>query len=74
MLIKATALPWMNKFISISGQVILPYASGIIGAILPTLAYEDISNRDIRETAKEANNSLMKLITPDFDKAENDKM
>jgi len=74
MLIKATALPWMSKFITLSGQVILPYASGIIGAILPTLAYEDISNRDIRETAKEANSSLMKLITPDFDKAENDKI
>ena len=34
----------------------------------------NITNRDIRETAKEANSSLMKLITPDLDKAKNDKM
>jgi len=40
-LIKETALAWLHKFIVLGGPIILPLSSGVIAAILPTLAFEE---------------------------------
>uniref|UniRef100_H2YAI9 Protein VAC14 homolog n=1 Tax=Ciona savignyi TaxID=51511 RepID=H2YAI9_CIOSA len=100
-LIQETSLVWLLHFVSLAGSVVLKYLSGILGAILPTLAYDNQQHKNIlfpgcvdillltffiiqtclthpeqilhiRETAKQANISLMKLITPSLDKEGND--
>uniref|UniRef100_A0A6M2DYB2 Protein VAC14 homolog n=1 Tax=Xenopsylla cheopis TaxID=163159 RepID=A0A6M2DYB2_XENCH len=40
----------------------LPFLSGVIGVILPCLAYESDSRRNIKETATALNLSLLKLV------------
>ncbi|KAK9497098.1 hypothetical protein O3M35_004475 [Rhynocoris fuscipes] len=65
--IQITALTWINDFIRLSGKKMLMYTSGILTAILPCLAFEGESKRNIRDTAKSVNSSLMILITPDLD-------
>ncbi|XP_076809640.1 protein VAC14 homolog [Clavelina lepadiformis] len=69
-LIKETALLWVYRLVILAGSVILGYTSGILGAILPTLAYEESTIKNVRETAKRANQALMNLITHDYDKKE----
>nr|CAB3267587.1 protein VAC14 homolog [Phallusia mammillata] len=66
-LIKGTALEWLHKFIKYAGPQILPFASGIVGAILSTLACEEPEHKNVKETAKMANQSLMKLIGSNYD-------
>ncbi|XP_078482952.1 protein VAC14 homolog [Ciona intestinalis] len=73
LLIQERSLNWLVHFISLAGSVVLKYLSGILGAILPTLAHEDVLHKNIRETAKRANVSLMKLITPALDKEQTDQ-
>uniref|UniRef100_F6XH13 Protein VAC14 homolog n=1 Tax=Ciona intestinalis TaxID=7719 RepID=F6XH13_CIOIN len=73
LLIQERSLNWLVHFISLAGSVVLKYLSGILGAILPTLAHEDVQHKNIRETAKRANVSLMKLITPALDKEQTDQ-
>ena len=49
----------------------VPFSSGILTAVLPTLAYDNYSNT-IWETAKLANHELMMLVTSDYDVIEGD--
>uniref|UniRef100_A0A069DWW3 Protein VAC14 homolog n=2 Tax=Triatominae TaxID=70999 RepID=A0A069DWW3_9HEMI len=69
--IQITALSWINDFIHLSGEKMLPYTSGILTAILPCLAFESESKKSIRDTAKSVNASLMELITSNLDEYEN---
>ncbi|XP_039264728.1 protein VAC14 homolog [Styela clava] len=68
--IKVKALLWMQEFIKLAGPIVLQYASGVVGAVLPTLAYEDLMHNSVHEAAKSANSSLMKLIDNSCDKSE----
>ena len=43
-LIKETSLKWLVECVQLAKSIILPFSSGILSAILPTLAYEDFSN------------------------------
>lgn len=76
-LIQFTAITWLKEFVRLSERSMLPYASGLLTAILPCLAYDDERRnllfddeikKSIIETSKIVNNSLMKLITPEDDK------
>ncbi|CAH2323816.1 VAC14 homolog [Pelobates cultripes] len=68
-LIQLTAMSWMREFLQLAGRVMLPYASGILTAVLPCLSYDD-RKKSIKEVANVCNQSLMKLVTPEDD--END--
>jgi vacuole morphology and inheritance protein 14 len=46
-LLRYTAITWINEFAILSGSAILPYASGILTAILPCMAYDDDSRKGI---------------------------
>lgn len=35
------AVTWIKEFVTLAGHEMLPYASGILTAVLPCLAYED---------------------------------
>lgn len=61
-LLQLTAITWIDEFIRLSGQILLPYTSGIFTAILPCLSYDGDTNKTIKETATRVNNSLFKLI------------
>ncbi|KAG8226294.1 hypothetical protein J437_LFUL002733 [Ladona fulva] len=61
-LLQFTAITWIKEFIQLSGETMLPFTASILQATLPCLAYEDDSRKNIRETAKTVNYSLMKLI------------
>ncbi|XP_070616713.1 protein VAC14 homolog [Erythrolamprus reginae] len=68
-LIQLTAMCWMREFIQLAGRVMLPYSSGILTAVLPCLSYDD-RKKNIKEVAAVCNQSLMKLVTPEDDGAE----
>ncbi|KAJ9577283.1 hypothetical protein L9F63_006122, partial [Diploptera punctata] len=57
-MLQFTALTWIKEFVQLSGRMMLPFASGILTAVLPCLSYDNI-----RETARAVNFSMMKLIT-----------
>ncbi|XP_014216147.1 protein VAC14 homolog isoform X2 [Copidosoma floridanum] len=61
-LLQLTAITWMDEFVRLSGQLLLPYISGIFTAILPCLSYEGDTRKTIRDTAAHVNVSLFKLI------------
>lgn len=61
-LLQLTAITWMDEFVRMSGQLLLPHTSGIFTAILPCLAYEGDTRKTIRDTAVHVNTSLFKLI------------
>ncbi|XP_013381425.1 protein VAC14 homolog isoform X4 [Lingula anatina] len=65
-LIQHTALLWLKDFLQLSGRVILPYASGIITAVLPCLAY-DASRKNTLEVAKIVNSNMISLIAAEAD-------
>ncbi|XP_064599095.1 LOW QUALITY PROTEIN: protein VAC14 homolog [Liolophura sinensis] len=67
-LIQFTAILWLKKFLALSERAMLPFASGIISAILPCLAYEEENRRNVRESAKSVNLSLQKLISSEDDR------
>jgi vacuole morphology and inheritance protein 14 len=46
-LIQFTAITWIKEFVQLSGRTMLPFASGILTAVLPCLAYESDSKRSI---------------------------
>lgn len=46
-LLQFTAITWIKEFVQLSDRTMLPYASGILIAILPCLAYEQDSKRSI---------------------------
>lgn len=62
-LLQLTAIAWMREFVQLSGSSMLPYASGILSAILPCLAYDSDNRKNIKETAAKVNSALMELIT-----------
>ncbi|XP_044266044.1 protein VAC14 homolog isoform X2 [Tribolium madens] len=61
-LVQFTAITWIKEFVQLSGAAMLPYMSGIFTAVLPCLAYDTESRRNIKETATAVNFTLMKLI------------
>ncbi|CAL7935227.1 unnamed protein product [Xylocopa violacea] len=62
-LLQLTAITWIKEFVYLSGPLMLPYMSGILVAVLPCLAYDGDTRKNIKETATQVNMSLMKLIT-----------
>ncbi|XP_074645513.1 protein VAC14 homolog [Tubulanus polymorphus] len=66
-LIQYTAIYWLKEFLQLSGRGMIPFASGILTAVLPCLSYDDDGRRNIYETAKAVNASLMRLITSEDD-------
>ncbi|XP_070808988.1 protein VAC14 homolog [Pituophis catenifer annectens] len=68
-LIQLTAMCWMREFIQLAGRVMLPYSSGILTAVLPCLSYDD-RKKNIKEVAAICNQSLMKLVIPEDDEAD----
>lgn len=69
-LVQFTAITWLKEFVSLAGRMLLSNVSGILTAVLPNLAHSDDSRRNIQETAKAVNFTLMQLITV----ADNDEM
>ncbi|KAK3918994.1 Protein VAC14-like protein [Frankliniella fusca] len=65
--LQLTAITWIKEFVQLSGRSMLPFASGILTAILPCLSYDTDSRKNIRETAKAVNFILTKLITAEKD-------
>ncbi|XP_046631205.1 protein VAC14 homolog [Daphnia pulicaria] len=63
-----TAVTWISEFAILSGPAILPYTSGILTAILPCMAYDDDSKKDLRETTRIVNSNLMRLVDSDSEK------
>lgn len=61
-LIQFIALNWLFEFVKLSGRTMLPFASGIINATLPCLAYNDDSQKQVKEAAKQLNSSLMQIV------------
>ncbi|XP_015918510.1 protein VAC14 homolog [Parasteatoda tepidariorum] len=61
-LVQFTALTWLKEFVRLAGCTLLPYSSGILTAVLPNLAQDTESRRNIIETAKTVNSDLMKLV------------
>ncbi|KAE8746685.1 hypothetical protein FOCC_FOCC006668 [Frankliniella occidentalis] len=68
--LQLTAITWIKEFVQLSGRNMLPFASGILTAILPCLSYDTDSRKNIRETAKAVNFILTKLITDEKDNNE----
>ncbi|KAJ1570089.1 hypothetical protein HK096_002277 [Nowakowskiella sp. JEL0078] len=56
---QATALRWINDFILLAKEIMLPFAPMLINAILPSLAH---AVNQIRNTAAATNANLYKLI------------
>lgn len=46
-MLQFTAITWIKEFVQLSGREMLPYASGILIAILPCLAYDTDSRKSI---------------------------
>ncbi|XP_055376093.1 protein VAC14 homolog [Condylostylus longicornis] len=72
-LIQSTAINWIKEFISIFGPEMIPYYSGIFTAILPCLAYEGESKKNIRDCALAVNKSMLELLSTRESKKENIK-
>nr|CAD7258291.1 unnamed protein product [Timema shepardi] len=46
-LLQFTAITWIKEFVQLSGRKMLPFASGILTAVLPCLSYDTDSRRSI---------------------------
>ncbi|XP_066290973.1 protein VAC14 homolog isoform X1 [Branchiostoma lanceolatum] len=66
-LLQLTAIMWLKEFILLAGRAMLPFAAGILTAVLPCVAYEDHRRKNIKDTAIAVNNSLLRLITTEDD-------
>ncbi|XP_023938413.2 protein VAC14 homolog isoform X2 [Bicyclus anynana] len=62
-LLQLTAVTWLKEFAALSGARVLPFASGVLLAALPCLAYTDEPRKKIRETAATVNLQLTKLVS-----------
>ncbi|XP_072942818.1 protein VAC14 homolog isoform X2 [Epargyreus clarus] len=69
-LLQLTAITWIKEFLELAGAAMLPYASGILCAALPCLAYNDDGRKKIREMASIVNNQLTKLVVSESVEAE----
>ncbi|XP_072013786.1 protein VAC14 homolog isoform X2 [Amphiura filiformis] len=72
-LIQLTAITWVGEFLNLAGRTMLPFASGLLNATLPCMAYEDPRRKDIKEASKSVNQNLMRLITKDDDKDDDEE-
>uniref|UniRef100_A0A6B2EIP5 Protein VAC14 homolog n=1 Tax=Phlebotomus kandelakii TaxID=1109342 RepID=A0A6B2EIP5_9DIPT len=70
-LIQFTAITWISEFVQLSGPRMMKFASGIFTAILPCLAYEGDSRRQIKESAQLVNKDLLDLVSSKEDKMNN---
>ncbi|XP_055700126.1 protein VAC14 homolog [Phlebotomus papatasi] len=70
-LIQFTAITWISEFVQLSGPRMMKFASGIFTAILPCLAYEGDSRKQIRECAQLVNRDLLELVSSKEDKLNN---
>uniref|UniRef100_A0A1B6CKU4 Protein VAC14 homolog n=1 Tax=Clastoptera arizonana TaxID=38151 RepID=A0A1B6CKU4_9HEMI len=70
-LLQFTAITWIKEFVTLSNRSMLPYASGILGAVLPCLAYNTDARKNIKVTAQAVNCNLMSLITSNDDTEKN---
>ncbi|XP_075980928.1 protein VAC14 homolog [Anticarsia gemmatalis] len=61
-MLQLTAITWIKEFVELAGASMLPYASGVLCAVLPSLAYHDEPRKSIRETAATVNFQLTKLV------------
>ncbi|CAH1779830.1 unnamed protein product [Owenia fusiformis] len=66
-LIQTTALIWLKEFVQCAGRIMLPFASGLITAVLPCLSFDEDHSKKTREVAKAVNNGLQRLITMEDD-------
>ncbi|CAB3250954.1 unnamed protein product [Arctia plantaginis] len=66
-LMQLTAITWIKEFVELAGASMLPYASGVLCAVLPCLAYHDEPRKSIRETAATVNFQLTKLVVSSSD-------
>ncbi|XP_054278723.1 protein VAC14 homolog isoform X2 [Macrosteles quadrilineatus] len=66
-LVQFTAITWIKEFVQLAGKEMLPFTSGIMMAILPCLAFDTDARKNIKDTAKAVNYSLMKLISLEDD-------
>jgi vacuole morphology and inheritance protein 14 len=57
--IQSTALQWINEFIAIAPDIVMAFTPQIITSVLPSLAHEVSS---IRNIATETNRNLQKLV------------
>ncbi|KAI8419692.1 hypothetical protein MSG28_008381 [Choristoneura fumiferana] len=46
-LLQLTAITWIKEFVELAGGAMLPFASGVLAAALPALAYSDEPRRSI---------------------------
>ena len=46
-LIQLTAITWVGEFLTLAGRTMLPFASGLLNATLPSMAYEEAKRKDI---------------------------
>ncbi|XP_026320504.1 protein VAC14 homolog isoform X2 [Hyposmocoma kahamanoa] len=61
-MVQLTAITWLKEFVELAGAALLPFASGVLAAVLPCLAYADDPRNNIRETAATVNFQLSKLV------------
>lgn len=47
--IQLMAVTWIKEFVALAGHEMLPYASGILSAVLPCLAYEDDARKSMHK-------------------------
>ncbi|GAB5587454.1 hypothetical protein Unana1_02354 [Umbelopsis nana] len=57
--IQSTALQWINEFIAIAPDIVMEFTPQIITSVLPSLAHDVLS---IRNIAMETNRNLQKLV------------
>lgn len=62
-LIQFTAIDWIREFVQLSGPKMLSFASGIFTAILPCLAYEGESRKDIKKCAQAVDKNMLELVS-----------
>lgn len=63
--ISYTAINWLREFVQLAGRAMLPFLSGILQAILPSLASTEIetkSKKSVKEAAEGLNAVLMNLV------------
>ena len=46
-LLQFTALTWIKEFVQLSGRMMVPFASGILTAVLPCLSYDSDAKKSI---------------------------
>ncbi|XP_022117353.2 protein VAC14 homolog [Pieris rapae] len=71
-LLQLTAITWMREFVELSGARMLPFASGILTAVLPPLAYADDPRKKIREIAATVNLQMQRLVESESEATKTD--